>query len=279
MSKEYVKWSVLLYVHRNHRCIRDGNLRTSSSTFTEILSSVCEMKDEINHVCSDFYVNSDMITVFYQIVVFTQQTVLIIRVQNVTQEMHLMLFLSSFLFFIFFMMGCFCLQYFPNCVWNPIFEIENNLLHFKESNCLPSMMYTTRWVYKWQTLQACSCSQWHNHRPPPPPSPTLPSPHPSVYWIYTWFGEYVFYFWIYLLLQHKFTSDLLIPIYQVIWCMDKFTLFAHVIVVMSSLCVFIIWSIRCTYCFMLHMFAHGYILTCMKNHTRLCFIIKEEKII
>ena len=135
-----------------------------------------------------------------------------------------------------------------------------------------SWWYTTRWIYKWQTLQACSCSQWHNS--------TIPQFHPTHL-----FTEYihdlvnVFYFWIYLLLQYKFTSDLLIPIYQVIWCMDKFKLFAHVIVVMSSFCVFIIWSIRCTYCFMLHIFAHWYILTCMKNHTRLCFIIKEENVI
>ena len=32
--------SVLLYVHRNRRLIRDGEPRTSTSTFTQLLSSV-----------------------------------------------------------------------------------------------------------------------------------------------------------------------------------------------------------------------------------------------
>ena len=32
---------VLLYVHRNRRLIRDGEPRTATSTFTQLLSSVC----------------------------------------------------------------------------------------------------------------------------------------------------------------------------------------------------------------------------------------------
>ena len=34
-----VRYSVLLYVHRNRRLIRDGEPRTSTSTFTQLLSS------------------------------------------------------------------------------------------------------------------------------------------------------------------------------------------------------------------------------------------------
>ena len=35
---------MLLYVHRNRRLIRDGELRTATSTFTQLLSSVSESK-------------------------------------------------------------------------------------------------------------------------------------------------------------------------------------------------------------------------------------------